>query len=139
MRSPYSLITSSSFAGANGCWVAGHALGAGRFVTRYQVLRSGKVCGSVVATTARSVLSGPYGPATISNAHHCCVLPSRKVLVIGTHLPGWLVLSQPASCATSCREPATSSGCHHAGEGLSAITYGTPSFCNPPLKPRSSP
>src|SRR6266480_840286 len=139
MRSPYNLITSSRFAGANRCWVSGQALGAGRFVTRYQVVRSGKVTGSVVATTARSVLSGPYGPATISNAHHCCVLPSRKVLVIGTHFPGWLALSHPASRATSCKEPATPSGCHQACEGLSAITYGTESFRSPPLKPRSSP
>src|SRR5947199_2657030 len=117
MRSPYNLITSSRFAGANRCWVSGQALGAGRFVTRYHVVRSGKVCGSVVATTARSVLSGPYGPATISNTHHCWVLPSRKVLVMATHFPGCLALSQPASYATSCREPATFSGCHQACDG----------------------
>src|ERR1700730_13992218 len=110
MRSPYSLITSSRFAGANGCWVAGHGLGAGSFVTRYQVVRSGKVCGSVVATTARSVLSDPYGPTIISNTHHCCVLPLRKLLVIATHFPGHVALSHPASCATSFKEPATFSG-----------------------------
>src|SRR6266496_5452908 len=126
-------------AGVNGDSLPGASDGAGRLVTKYQVVASGKVGGSVLATMARSVLSGPYGPATISNAHHCCVLPSRKVLVIGTHLPGCLALSHPASCATSCREPATSSGCHQACDGLSAITYGTESFCSPPLKPRSSP
>src|SRR6266478_2192564 len=131
MRSPYSLITSSKLAAGNGESVPGPAVGAGRLVTRYQVVRSGRVCGSVVATTARSVLSGPYGPAMISNTHHCWVLPSRKVLVTGTHLPGCLALSQPASCATSCSVPATSSGCHHACEGLRASTYGTESLRSP--------
>src|SRR5216683_3059778 len=118
MRSPYSLIISSRFAGANGGGVTGHDGGAGRFVTRYQVVRSGNVCGSVVATTARSFFSGPYGPATISTAHQSCLLPSRNVLVIRTHRPGCSALTHPASRATSCNEPATPSGCHQACVGL---------------------
>src|SRR2546426_9263517 len=139
MRSPYNLITSCRLAGANRCSVVGRSVGAGRLVTRYQVVASGNTCGSVVATTARSTLAGPYGPATTSTAHQSCVLPSRNVLLMRTHWPGCSQLTQPASRATSCSEPATPSGCHQACEGLSAITYGTESFRNPPLKPRSSP
>src|SRR5436305_6716746 len=112
MRSPYSLITSSRFAGANCCAVIGHVVGAGRLVTRYQVVRSGKVCGSVVATTARSVLSDPYGPATISSAHQSCVLPSRNVLVMSTHWPGGSARFQPAAWFTSCSDPGVPSRRH---------------------------
>jgi hypothetical protein len=90
MRSPYNRITSSRLAGGNGGSDPARSVGADRLVTRYQVERSGSVCGSLVATMARSVLSGPYGPATISKTHQSCVLPSRKVLVIRTHLPGKL-------------------------------------------------
>src|SRR5712691_1363644 len=139
MRSPYNLITSSKLAGGNGASVPERSVGAGRLVTRYQVEVSGSVCGSVVATTARSVFSAPYGPATISTAHQSCVLPSRNVLVTRTHWPGCSALTQPASRATSCKEPATPSGCHHACDGLRAITYGTESLRSPLRKLRSSP
>lgn len=115
------------------------APGAGRFVTRYHVERSGNVLGSVVATMARSFLSGPYGPATISTTQQSWLLPSRKVLVMCLHWPGCSALTHPASRATSCNDPATPSGCHHACEGWSAITYGTCSLRSPFLKPRSSP
>ena len=50
----------------------------GRLVARYQVWWSGKVAGSVVATTARSPGAGPYGPARTSSAHHVSACPSRK-------------------------------------------------------------
>src|SRR5260370_19487435 len=96
MRSPYSLITSSRQASANWRSVTGHDGGAGRFVTRYHVVRSGNVCGSVVATTARSVLSGPYGPATNSSAHPSFVLPPRNLLLILPHWPGCSVSFLPA-------------------------------------------
>src|SRR5437764_5524893 len=139
MRSPYNLITSSRLAGGNSGSLPASSLGAGRLVTRYQVDRSGRLSGSVVATMARSVLSGPYGPATISKTHQSCVLPSRKVLVTYTHLPGCSALSQPASCATSCNVPATSPGCHQPCEGLSASTYGCLRSRKPLLNPRSSP
>src|SRR5229473_8301021 len=117
-------MISSRLAGGKSGWSPGCWVGAGRLVTTYQVERSGSVLGSVVATMARSFFSGPYGPATISTAHQSCVLSSRKVLTTRTHLPGCSALCQPASYATSCRVPATSSGWYHACDGLSAITYG---------------
>lgn len=45
-------------AGGNGEAFSALSVGAGKFVTRYQVVRSGKVAGSVVAITARSVFPG---------------------------------------------------------------------------------
>src|SRR5258708_10914377 len=81
-------MTSSRLAGGNGGSLPTCCVGAGRLVTRYQVVGSGNFWGSVVATTARSVLSGPYGPATISKPHHCWLPPSRNVLAMRTHFPG---------------------------------------------------
>src|SRR5437763_11634520 len=107
-------MISSRLAGGQGNALSAPSGEDGGFVTRYPVVNSGNVAGSVVATTARSVFCGPYGPATISTAHQSWVLPSRNVLVIWTHRPGCSALTQPASRATSRNEPATPSGCHQA-------------------------
>src|SRR5947209_6016663 len=77
MSSPYKRITSCRLAAAKRECVVGRSLGAGRLVIRYQVVTSGKVCGSVGATTARSTLTDHMGPASISSTHQSCVLPSR--------------------------------------------------------------
>src|SRR5260370_28679821 len=118
IRSPYNRITSSRPAGGNGGSGPERSVGAGRLVTRYQVERSGRLSGSVVATMAPSVLSGPYGPATISKTHQSCGLPSRKGLLIRRHRPGCSALTHPDSYATSCTRPASSLGCRHATECL---------------------
>src|SRR5947209_15545564 len=80
-------MISSRLAGGQGNALSAPSGEDGRFVTRYPVVSSGNVAGSVVATTARSVFCGPYGPATISTAHQSWVLPSRNVPVIWTHRP----------------------------------------------------
>ncbi len=97
-------------------------LGAGRLVVRYQVLCSGSIAGSVVATIARMLFSGLYGPTFTSSAHHVSVCPSRKVRSTCTQEPGVAAPCHPAASAASWREPMLSAECHQACEGLRAST-----------------
>ncbi|WP_055558328.1 hypothetical protein [Streptomyces sp. NBRC 110028] len=57
-------------------------------MARYQVDFSGRVSGSVVATTSRVVPSGPHQPKDASAAHQVVVCPSRKVRVTAVQSPG---------------------------------------------------
>src|SRR5450432_1741743 len=94
-------------------WAAAEP-GTGMLVTTYQVVASGSDSGSVVAITARSVFSDPYGPACTSRAHQLCWEPSRNFLSTLTHWPGCSALFQPAAWATSCSDPGVPTRCHQS-------------------------
>lgn len=74
----------------------------GRLVARYQVDFSGRVFGSVVATTSRVVPSGPHQPKGASPAHQVVVCPSRNVRVTAVQSPGRSGPSQASPRAASC-------------------------------------
>ncbi len=99
--------------------------GAGRLVARYQVARVGNLSGSVVTTTALRTLSGPYGPASTSRAHHSSRWPSRKARTTFAHLPGSSSLRHPAASAASHSAPMSPSLCHQQCDLFKELGFGT--------------
>jgi hypothetical protein len=118
MLSPERLTMSCTPAASRSLRWAAAEPGTGLVVTTCQVVASGSVSGSVVAMTARSVFSDPYGPACTSRAHHRWWEPSRTVLSLVTHWPGCSARFQPAVWATSCRDPGVPPRCAPVMRGL---------------------